>query len=417
MKQDRLFTRSYTCILAANFLLFFGFWLLIPVLPFYLKENFHCPEAIIGAILSCYTVSSLCVRPFSGFLMDRFPRKPIYLLCFFVCVSMFLGYMLAATLMWFVILRACHGVAFGGVTVGGNTICVDIMPSSRRGEGLGYYGLTNNTAMALGPMTGLFMHNHISYSGIFLTGMLVSTAGLLCACAVRARKPGTDTPRAQCASAGTDGQTGAAQPSRRISLDRFILLKGIPVSISLLLLSVPYGATTNFVAMYAGEIHITAPTGFFFTLMAIGMGISRIFAGRLVDKGYITQCIHFGYYPVIIAFLSLGFCRFIAPHSMTAATAVFFTVPLMLGAGFGVMFPAMNSLYVNLAPNCQRATATSTYLTAWDVGIGIGILSSGFIAHAFTFYMVYIVGSALCTLSMVFFVRKVTPHYNRNKLR
>ena len=80
---------------------------------------------------------------------------------------MFLGYMLAATLAWFVLLRALHGVAFGSVTVGGNTLCVDIMPSSRRGEGLGYYGLTNNTAMALGPMTGLFMHSHISYTGIF----------------------------------------------------------------------------------------------------------------------------------------------------------------------------------------------------------------------------------------------------------
>lgn len=106
-----------------------------------------------------------------------------------------------------------------------------------------------------------------------------------------------------------------------------------------------------------------------------------------------------------------------AMADMTLATAVFFTVPVMLGIGFGVMFPAMNSLYVNLAPNNQRATATSTYLTAWDVGIGIGILSSGFIAHAFTFYMVYLSGAVLCVISMVFFVKKVTPHYNMNKLR
>lgn len=410
--NDKLFTPSYICILAANFLLFFGFWLLIPVLPFYLRETYNCPAAIIGTILSCYTVSCLCVRPFSGFLMDKLPRKPIYILCYTVCVSMFLGYILAATLLWFILLRAIHGVAFGGVTVGGNTLCVDIMPSSRRGEGLGYYGLTNNIAMALGPMTGLMLHGHISYSNIFLAGMLASTAGLICAMAVKTRIPESMRKTHNATTA-----TPPAPPSPKISLDRFILLKGIPVSISLLMLSIPYGATTNFVAMYAHEIHLDVPTGFFFTLMAAGMGVSRLAAGKRVDRGYITQCIHFGFYPVIIAFLMLGLCRFVVPSSASAATIMFFTVPLLLGTGFGVMFPAMNSLYINLAPNNRRATATSTYLTAWDVGIGIGISSSGIIAQHFTFYMVYLIGAVLCTVSLIFFVRKVTPHYNRNRLR
>lgn len=412
--KERLFTRSYMFILAANFLLFFGFWLLIPVLPFYLKETYNCPEAMLGAILCCYTVSGLCVRPFSGFLMDKFPRKPIYILCYFICASIFLGYMTAGVLTWFIILRALHGIAFSSVTVGGNTLCVDITPSSRRGEALGYYGLTNNTAMALGPMTGLFMHDHVSYEGIFITGMLFSIIGLLCAFCVKAR-----TPESIIARKLEKQQTGKDPVSSRkkLSLDRFILLKGIPVSISLLMLSIPYGATTNFVAMYAREINLDVPSGFFFTLMAVGMGASRLVAGKKVDQGYITQCIHIGLYPVILAFFMLSMCRFIAPESMNIAECTFFAVPLLLGIGFGIIFPAMNTLYINLAPNNQRATATSTYLTAWDVGIGIGIASSGVIAQHFTFYMVYLIGSILCTVSLIFFVIKVTPHYNRNKLR
>lgn len=412
--KERLFTRSYMFILAANFLLFFGFWLLIPVLPFYLKETYNCPEAMLGAILCCYTVSGLCVRPFSGFLMDKFPRKPIYILCYFICASIFLGYMTAGVLTWFIILRALHGIAFSSVTVGGNTLCVDITPSSRRGEALGYYGLTNNTAMALGPMTGLFMHVHVSYEGIFITGMLFSIIGLLCAFCVKAR-----TPESIIARKLEKQQTGKDPVSsqKKLSLDRFILLKGIPVSISLLMLSIPYGATTNFVAMYAREINLDVPSGFFFTLMAVGMGASRLVAGKKVDQGYITQCIHIGLYPVILAFFMLSMCRFIAPENMNIAECTFFAVPLLLGIGFGIIFPAMNTLYINLAPNNKRATATSTYLTAWDVGIGIGIASSGIIAQHFTFYMVYLIGSILCTVSLIFFVIKVTPHYNRNKLR
>lgn len=415
MMKERLFTRSYILILIANFLLYFGFWILIPVLPFYLRETYNCPSTILGAVLSCYTVSGLCVRPFSGYLMDRFSRKPIYIICYFACTAIFLGYIAAGVLTWFILLRALHGIAFSSVSVGGNTLCVDITPSSRRGEALGYYGLMNNTAMALGPMTGLFMHDNVSYNMIFITGMVFSTVGLLCAMCIKARTP--ESLKARQAAVSQPGPNVIATKQRKLSLDRFLLIKGIPVSISLLMLSIPYGATTNFVAMYAREIHLDVPSGLFFTLMAAGMGASRLVAGKKVDRGYITQCIHIGLYPVVMAFFILAMCRFVAPSSIDMAEAMFFSVPILLGIGFGVIFPAMNTLYINLAPNNQRATATSTYLTAWDVGIGIGIATSGIIAHYFTFYMVYLIGSVLCLLSMLFFNMKVTPHYNENKLR
>ena len=424
--MDRLFTRSYVCILSANFLLYFGFWLLVPILPFYLRESYGCPEAVMGIVLSCYAISGLCIRPFSGYILDKFPRKPIYILCYVICASMFVGYVVAFSILFFVALRIVHGLAFGGVTVGGNTLCVDIMPSSRRGEGLGYYGLTNNAAMALGPMTGLFMHGHIPFGGIFLAGLLFSIAGLCCALCVKTkRKPsmamGLSTPDFDLRSKfgctrHSSNKLGSVLVGThlQLNLDRFILLKAIPVSISLLMLSIPYGCTTNYVAVYAQEIGLQCPTGFFFTLMAVGMGVARIAAGKRVDKGYITQCIHYGFYPVVVAFLLLGLCRFIP---VEWAVLVFYLVPTMLGIGFGVMFPAMNTLYINLAPNNRRATATGTYLTAWDVGLAIGIFTGGVIAHYFTYYMVYVIGSVICLLSMLYFNGKVTPHYYKNRLR
>ena len=412
--KDRLVSRDYCFILLANFLLYFGFFLLMPVLPFYLVEEFGISKGMIGVILACYTVAALTVRPFSGYLLDTLQRKPLYLFSFFIFTMIFGGYIVTGSLAVFIMLRIVHGLSFGTVTVAGNTIVIDITPSSRRGEALGYYGLANNIAMALGPMTGLFMHGQASYPTIFLTGMAFSVAGLLCAICVKARTP--ESIKARRAEKQLTGVDTSAQ-KRKLSLDRFILVKGIPVSIALLMLSIPYGATTNFVAMYAKEIHLDVASGFFFTLMAAGMGASRLVAGKKVDQGYVTQCIHFGLYPVVAAFFILSMCRFVAPHSMGMAEAMFFAVPLLLGIGFGIIFPAMNTLYINLAPNNQRATATSTYLTAWDVGIGIGIATSGFIAQHFTFYMVYLIGSALCLISMVYFNTKVTPHYNMNKMR
>lgn len=93
--KDKLLTPSYALIIAANFLQFFGFWLLMPILPFYLQEVFEADKASIGAILSCYTVAALCIRPFSGYLLDTFARKPLYLVAYFVLTTMFGGYLLA----------------------------------------------------------------------------------------------------------------------------------------------------------------------------------------------------------------------------------------------------------------------------------------------------------------------------------
>ena len=237
--KDKLFTPSFYFILAANFLLFFGFWFLMPVLPFYLKEIFKVNESGIGVILACYTVASLCIRPFSGYLIDTFARKPLYLLAYFVFTTMFAGYIVAGALTLFIIFRVIHGLAFGMVSVSGNTIVIDIMPSSRRGEGLGYYGLSNNIAMSIGPMAGLFTHSAgASFTFIFTCSLASSALGFLMATMVK---------------------TPYKAPVKRepISLDRFILVKGLPAGLALLLLSIPYGMTTTYVAMYADEIGIS----------------------------------------------------------------------------------------------------------------------------------------------------------------
>lgn len=397
--KDRLVTPSYCFILAANFLLYFGFWLLIPVLPFYLSEVFSAGNSTIGIILSCYTVAALCIRPFSGYFLDSFARKPLYLMAYFIFMTMFAGYIIAGSLTLFILFRIIQGVSFGMVTVGGNTVVIDIMPSSRRGEGLGYYGLSNNIAMAVGPMSGLFLHDAgMSFTTIFCCSLGSCIAGFVCASLVK---------------------TPYKPPVKRepISLDRFILLKGIPAGISLLLLSIPYGMTTNYVAMYAKQIGINATTGFFFTFMAIGMAISRIFSGKIVDRGKITQVISAGLYLVVFSFFLLSACVYLISWNDMLCTVVFFAVALLLGVGFGIMFPAYKTLFVNLAPNSQRGTATSTYLTSWDVGIGIGMLTGGYIAEVSTFDKAYLFGACLTIVSMLYFNGKVAPHYHKNKLR
>lgn len=398
MEKDRLVTSSYCLILGANFLLYFGFYLLMPVLPFYLTEIFHSGSTAVGFILSCYTIAALTIRPFSGYLLDTFSRKPLYLIAYFIFTSIFAGYLLAGTLTLFTILRIVHGFAFGTVTVSGNTLVIDIMPSSRRGEGLGYYGLSNNIAMSVGPMVGLFLHDYYTFDVIFYSALISCSLGMIAATLVKAPRK---------------------EPVKRapISLDRFFLIKGIPAGLDLLLLSIPYGMTTSYIAMYGRQIGITSGTGIFFTFMAVGMAVSRIFSGKLVDKGRTTEVISWGMYLVCFCFFSLSACATLMQWHASAAVAAFYTIALLLGVGFGTMFPAFNTMFVNLAPNSQRGTATSTYLTSWDVGIGIGLMLAGYIGEIGTLDKAYLIGGILSVISVIFFRLHVAPHYHRNKFR
>ena len=378
----------------------FSFFILVPTLPFYLRDTFGIGQSMIGFVLSCYTIAVLSIRPFSGFLADTFPRKRVYIIAYCLFVATFFGYFAITTVLaLFIALRIFHGFTFGTLTTTGNTLAIDVMPSSRRGEGLGYYGVMGNLAMAFGPMVGLFIMSSGNYQILFWCSIAAGTTGLIFASMVNApRRP------------------PVLQPNKALSIDRFFLIEGIPACLSLFMLAIPYGMTTCYMALYATQSGLTSSTGLFFTVMAVGLISSRLNSGKRVDCGLVTQTIRRG---IIIAFFgvlaepALGTA---AGWSITAGYVVYFVEALLIGYGFGTMFPAFNTLFINLAPHSRRATANATYLTGWDVGIGCGMLLGGFLSEH-SFALCYLTGAGLVIVSLILFITFVTPHFERHKLR
>jgi len=176
--------------MAANFSLFFAFYVLTPLLPLYLSEHFGATKDVIGLVLSGYTVTALLFRPFSGYVVDTFPRKKVLLICFTAFAIFFAGYLAASTLLLFLIVRTLHGGPFGALTVANSTVAIDVLPSSRRTEGIGYYGLSNNLAMAIAPTIGIFVYQWSgSFELLFWMALIVAFAGLLVDSTVKINKP------------------------------------------------------------------------------------------------------------------------------------------------------------------------------------------------------------------------------------
>lgn len=398
--KEKLFTSSFIFACFGNFFLFFGFYLLLPILPLYLIETFGTNKSTVGIILSCYTLSALLIRPFSAFFADLYNRKPLYLWSYFFFVFLFVSYPVATSIALFFSMRVLHGLAFGSVTTTGNTLIVDIMPPSRRGEGLGYFGMANNLAMATGPMMGLFLHDMIgSYNFIFYTALFSGVIGLACATMIKNIKK------------------EKVIQKEAISLDRFFLSKGVFSGISLLLLGIPYGMITTYVALYGKEIGINKGIGLFFSLMAVGLIISRLFAGKLVDRGKLVKVISVGSIITLFSFLLFSYIGKFNVISPILPMILFYTMALIFGIGYGMMFPAYNTLFVNLAPHNRRATASSTYLTSWDIGVGIGLILGGSLADLGGFSLAFFFGFITTAISTFIFVKKAGPHFEKNKLR
>ena len=123
-------------------------------------------------VVGVYTIASVMVRPFSGFTLDRFGRRTIFLLALIIYTLLFAGYLVAITITSIILLRFAQGLVWGFTTVSGSTIAVDIIPVAKRGEGIGYFALSTTLGMSVGPIIGLFVCHHWGYMAmnyLFLT--------------------------------------------------------------------------------------------------------------------------------------------------------------------------------------------------------------------------------------------------------
>jgi predicted MFS family arabinose efflux permease len=391
-KRPPLWTKNFILVFFSNLLLFFSFYMLIPVLPFYLTDNLGTNNSVAGIVLSLYTISALLIRPFSGFLVDMFARKPLYLICYgFFCV-IFAGYVVAVTLTLFIILRILHGFAFGISTVSGSTMAVDIMTSERRGEGIGYFGMAANIAMAIGPVAGLWIQKNHSFDILFLAAFFSSLIGFLTIVLIKpAEKTHPVPPKKQA-----------------ISLDRFILIRALPCVAMLLMAGIGYGAMLNYVGLYTETTPFSSNAGIFFILISVGIVLARILSAKMLNKGKIVVMIYAGSIILIISFLLFAFCK---------NAIMLYTIAFMLGIGFGYLTPAFQTMLINLAEHNQRGTANATYFTFWDFGIGFGTAIGGIIIEKLKFQWLYGISAGFLVLGFIYFIFISASYFEKNKLR
>lgn len=389
--KEKLWNANYIKVMTTNFLLYFAFYLLTPLLPLYLSETFGATKDTIGIVLSGYTVAALIVRPFCGYVVDSFSRKKVLMLCLSGFAVFFAGYIAAGTILMFAICRTLHGGPFGAVTVANSTCAIDVLPSSRRNEGIGLYGLSNNFAMAIAPSIGIYLHNMIdSYMILFWIAFVVAISAVLIAWTIRL--PEKDIIRNK----------------EKLSLDRFFLTRAWLLAINIAMFGFCWGVLSNYLAIYSKEVlSITGGTGTYFALLSMGLFSSRLQGRKALSQGKLTQNAAEG---MLISLV--GFTLFVAiPHPVA-----YYLSAILIGLGNGHLYPAFLNMFVHVARHDQRGTANSSILTGWDLGFGIGCLLGGIVAEHFGYTATFWMVAAENAVSVILFFLASRQFFERRKI-
>lgn len=392
MDDQKLWNSNYNKVMLTNFSLYFAFYITMPLLPLYLSEHFGATKDTIGMVLAGYTITALLIRPFSGFMVDSFNRKKVLLLCLAVNCLFMGSYLIAGSLLMFTVFRTLHGGPFGACTVANSTVAIDVLPSSRRNEGIGFYGLSNNIATAIAPSIGIFVYQQTQcFDWLFWIAFVVAAIGLVADAMV-------DVPLKEI-----------VKNKEKISLDRFLLTRGWLIGLNVILVGLCYGVLSNYLAIYGKEmLGITNGTGTFFLILSCGLIASRILGNRTLKKGLISRNCGLG-----LLLSTLGYGMFVFWQHPIG----YYGSAALIGLGNGHLWPAFQNMMIGVARHNERGTANSTLLTSWDLGIGFGVLIGGFVAEHISYHHAFEVMFASHCLASLLFYTKTKGFFRAKKLR
>jgi MFS family permease len=261
------------------------------------------------------------------------------------------------------VLRFFHGASWAFSTTAIGTSITDVIPPARRGEGMGWSGMATTAAMAIGPMVGIWVIQNHSFQLLFIIAACLSAVALLLSVA-------TKIP-----------YQPKAEAKRLVIFEKSTL----PVTAALFFLTVSYGGITTFLPLFAQSIEVNA--GAFFLVYAVTLTLTRPIAGQLSDRRGESSVIMVSLLVTMTALFVLVFTRGFAG---VIASAVLY------GLGFGAAQPALQAANLRLAHPEKRGVATASFMTAFDLGIGLGSIALGWISQ----YTGYTVLFAVCAVSV-----------------
>lgn len=375
INDQKLWTKDFMLITFMNLFIALGFQMLIPIVPAYAME-LGGTETWAGLVAGIFTLSAVIMRPMAGRLLDRQGRKGVFLAgltLHFLCI---VAYNWAPTVLFFFALRFIHGFGWGTSTTATSTMATDVIPKSRMGEGMGYFGLTVTLGMAVGPAISLGLVGKRGFGIVFGISAGLVIVAFLVSYIIRYREPEKRQP---------------AVEEKQSMIDKEALKPGIVMA----LISMSYGAVLYFIALYAAQREVLN-IGIFFTVFAIALFISRPTFGKIADRKGYSYAIYPGMVAVFCALIILFFAQ---------TLGVFLVAGFVYGVGFGALQPTLQTMAVRDVEPSRRGAANATFYLGFDLGIGTGSILLGAVAESIGYQSMYLWSTITVVIALLLYLR------------
>ncbi|MBD8005765.1 MFS transporter [Bacillus norwichensis] len=380
-KSQSIWTKSFISLFCTNLSVFIVFYGLTATLPLYATGILNKTDQEAGLLMSIFLLSAIIVRPFTGKILDLVGKRKMLL------ISLVL-YLLCTVLYYFVnpfslllALRFLHGIGFSIATTACGAIAADIIPPARRGTGLGYFTMSTNLGVVLGPLIALSLIQAYSFDMLFIILSLLMVTGSLFSLIVPAHK-----------------QQNGAKVKRGMSFNDLFERKAVPVGFLACLTGLSYASILSYLSIYAQGKDLLSMTSSFFLVFAAVMLLARPFTGRLFDLKGPQYVLYPGLILFIVGLVMLAF---------TNSATTFLLAGGFVGLGYGSLVPSMQTLAIQSAPIERSGYATATFYTFFDGGIALGSYIFGIIATAKGYQSIYLISSVLvCCVFLLLMVLK-----------
>lgn len=379
MKKEKLWTKDFLVISIATFFLFLTYYSLLVTLPNAAMIRYGVSESIAGLYTTLFLFAAITIRPFIGKLIKLIGKKRILIISCLIFAGASFSYNLVDSFLLILLIRFIHGLGFGLSTTITATLVAEIIPLSRKGEGMGYFVMASNLAMVIGPFVGLTIFNHFDLTILFWTATFASFLALALSWTTSGDDKLIDQP---------------VEENYQENEQTIFEKRALPIALTASYLGMAYSAILSFLAVFASEIGLELISSYYFTVYAVVLLISRPFTGRWFDE-YGPNVIIF---PAIISF-SLG--MFVLGNS-TSALMFLFSASL-IGLGWGTLFPSFQTLAIHSTVPSRWPVATATFLSVFDVGIALGSFLTGLLVNKLSLGQLYVYLSGYILVSLLLY--------------
>ncbi|MEY4634878.1 MAG: hypothetical protein RJA55_676 [Acidobacteriota bacterium] len=357
-----------------SFTVFMSAFQLLPTAPFHIL-SLGGTGSEAGLFLGLLTYASAASAPITGAIGDRLGKRKVLIVASLAITAFSLLYAVAPSSQVILTLVLVHGVFWSGLLSSSSAYFLDIVPPSRRAEGLGYSGFASILAIAIAPGLGLWVFERGGW-----TLLCLEMAALNLLMAVIAWRLPADTRR--------------AMPPLSLRPSDLVEWRVMIGAMTLFLYSFSYGGVTSFVAVYADSVGVT-PRALYFTIFALAIVATRPFIGRYADR--------IGHARVIVPCLALMVLG-IAVLVFATTRLTFVASAMLFGVGFGSAYPVFVAHLMQHVPVHRRGATFGALLGAFDTGIGTGSISIGWLSEHYGFGRAFAVAGALALLSIPYFL-------------